>query len=76
MLGMDLERLKCRFGCSSPVFGVYHLPEGCVCWPDPVQALCLQHSITAQSTGPIEVIMPREELGVDLPPIKKRPKRP
>lgn len=48
-----LDGLKCRFECDSPVVGIYHVPEGCWCWRDPVQALCGQHAITAESTGPI-----------------------
>jgi hypothetical protein len=44
--------LKCRFGCDVPV-GIFHVPEGCICWDDPVQALCAQHIVTAESTGPI-----------------------
>jgi hypothetical protein len=39
----DLAALTCRFGCKSPVVGVFHVPAGCVCWRDPVQALCAQH---------------------------------
>jgi hypothetical protein len=51
---MDPE-IKCRFGCYHPV-GIYHVPEGCICWKDPIQALCAQHLITAESEGPITLI--------------------
>jgi hypothetical protein len=48
--------LKCRFGCDAPVYGVYSVPKGCLCWDDPVQALCRQHFITAESAGHIYLI--------------------
>ena len=35
------------------------LPQGCICWSDPVQALCDQHAETAESTGPIIRILHR-----------------
>jgi hypothetical protein len=54
-----LDRLKCRFGCDSPVVGLFHVPEGCWCWPDPVQALCGQHAIKAESPGPITCLFER-----------------
>lgn len=38
-----LAELRCRFGCDSPVVAIVHTPQGCHCWPDPVQALCAQH---------------------------------
>jgi hypothetical protein len=57
---MDAGEIKCRFGCAHPI-GIYHVPEGCACWPDPVQALCAQHFIKAQSTGPIELIVELSE---------------
>ncbi len=47
---------KCRFGCDDAI-GIYHIPKGCHCWPDPVQALCIQHFIKAESTGPITLMM-------------------
>lgn len=49
--------LKCRFGCDE-VVGIFYMPAGCVCYHDPVQALCGQHAISAQSTGPITCILP------------------
>jgi hypothetical protein len=51
-----LAGLKCRFGCDDPV-GIYHMPEGCWCWPDQVQALCWQHADKAQSHGAITRIV-------------------
>jgi hypothetical protein len=53
----DLAALTCRFGCKSPVVGVFHVPAGCVCWRDPVQALCAQHANKVQSTGPITCLL-------------------
>lgn len=50
--------LKCRFGCDGPT-GVYYMPKGCICWSDPVQALCAQHAEKAESTGPIYCILTR-----------------
>jgi hypothetical protein len=47
--------IKCRFGCEE-VIGLFHVPDGCHCWPDPVQALCGQHAITIESAGPITLI--------------------
>lgn len=47
--------IPCRFaevGCQSPATAIYHVPKGCVCWPDPVQALCDQHQNTIESVGP------------------------
>lgn len=57
---MELPRiprgdLKCRFGCDTPE-GLYHVPAGCICWRDPVQALCKQHEIKAESDGPITML--------------------
>jgi len=50
------------------VVGIYAIPEGCWCFDDPVQALCLQHTISAQSNGPIYTIVSR----VDLDPARSR----
>jgi hypothetical protein len=57
--GGVLEEVKCRFGCDDPVVGIYHIPEGCWCWKDPIQALCGQHALKVQSTGPIEALIYR-----------------
>lgn len=47
----------CRFGCKDPAAGIYYVPNGCICWPDPVQALCAQHIETAESVGPLYCIV-------------------
>lgn len=52
----QLENLKCRFGCEHAI-GIYHVPEGCICWRDPVQALCAQHLYSAESNGPITLLI-------------------
>jgi hypothetical protein len=52
----QLAQLRCRFGCDAPV-GIFHVPAGCLCWPDPVQALCAQHAVTAESAGPITCLI-------------------
>jgi hypothetical protein len=52
--------IPCRFaerGCKSPAIGLYYIPLGCLCWPDPVQALCAQHAEKVESDGPITPIM-------------------
>jgi hypothetical protein len=56
IMPIDWDKLKCRFGCDNPI-GIFHVPDGCICWRDPVQALCMQHFITAESTGPITIIV-------------------
>jgi hypothetical protein len=50
--GEELD-IRCRFGDHAPAVGIYWVPKGCICWPDPVQALCMQHFLTAESTGDI-----------------------
>ena len=50
--------IMCRFDGHAPAWAVYHMPKGCVCWPDPVQALCHQHAIKAESAGPIALVVP------------------
>lgn len=49
----DLAAVQCRFGCASPAVGIYYAAQGCACYADPVQALCAQHALSMQSTGPI-----------------------
>lgn len=49
--------VKCRFGCDTPAEGVYHVPDGCACWPDPVQALCAQHLHKITTDGPVTAIV-------------------
>jgi hypothetical protein len=53
----ELHKLKCRFGCGDPPVGIFHVPQGCVCFTDPLQALCLHHSERAQSEGPITCLL-------------------
>jgi hypothetical protein len=55
---IDWEAIPCRHErCPTHAVGVYHVPEGCNCFPDPVQALCEQHFIKLHSTGPITTIV-------------------
>lgn len=35
--------LPCRFGCREPAAAIVHYPAACICFADPVQALCRQH---------------------------------
>jgi hypothetical protein len=52
--------IPCRFaekGCRSPAASILYVPQGCHCWPDPVQALCHQHIETCESSGPITTII-------------------
>lgn len=54
-----MELIPCRFaekGCRSPAAEVIYVPNGCLCWPDPVQALCEQHLETVESDGPARLI--------------------
>lgn len=44
---MNAPIITCRL-CDAPAVGVYHLPRGCVCAADPVQALCAQHTCSAE----------------------------
>jgi hypothetical protein len=61
-----VTKVKCRFGCEHPV-GIFWIPEGCVCWPDPVQALCEQHFVKVTSDGPVILIMALGEQIVHTP---------
>lgn len=51
-----LYAVPCRFGCSDPVVAIVHAPAGCVCWSDPLQALCVHHLAKVQSSGPITIV--------------------
>lgn len=51
VMTIALHAIKCRFGCSHRVVGLYWMPKGCVCWPDQVQALCAQHAVSAEPIG-------------------------
>lgn len=46
----EIKTVLCRHGCADPV-GIYHIPEGCNCFLDPVQALCAQHFVKLHSNG-------------------------
>lgn len=63
---MDWTGLRCRFErCPNPVWGLYSAPRGCACYPDPVQALCLQHAIKARdNVREFHPIIEREEADV------------
>lgn len=62
------DRFKCRHGCADPVVGIYHIPEGCWCFPDQVQALCGQHAIKVEGSEPIECLMARSIWNLDARP--------
>lgn len=52
-----LAQVRCRFGCADGPVGIFHVPAGCICWDDPVQALCQQHLTTAESEGPVILLV-------------------
>ena len=51
-----LPAIPCRFGCTDGAVGLFYLPEGCVCFKDPVQALCIYHAIRSTPHGSFEMI--------------------
>jgi len=51
--------LRCRFDCDSPVVGVYLAPQGCICWPDKLQALCAQHAIKGRQNNNMLIVFER-----------------
>lgn len=53
--------IPCRHGCQSPAVEIVYVPEGCLCFEDPVQALCEQHLVTLESTGPSTTIVDLRE---------------
>jgi hypothetical protein len=56
--------IACRFaatGCRSPAAEIVYVPEGCICWRDPVQALCEQHLITLETSGPAATLLDLRE---------------
>lgn len=58
-----LDAMQCRHGCKkAPVFGLYRAPEGCICFPDRLIALCNHHRGKSISNG------------VVLEPIIERPR--
>lgn len=56
-MAIDWENVPCRHGGHTHAVGIYYVPEGCNCFPDPVQALCQQHFIKLHSTGPVTAIV-------------------
>lgn len=64
-----LYAVPCRFGCDDPVVAIVHVPEGCNCWDDPLQALCVHHLMKAHSTGPIAVLADFRSWTVNAPPV-------
>jgi hypothetical protein len=45
-------RLRCSFGCSDAVVGVYWFNEGCAARPKQrLQCLCAQHVVSAEPVG-------------------------
>jgi len=50
------DEITCRFGCASPVVGIYWMPRGCVCHADQLQALCAQHALKATPLGDMLLI--------------------
>ena len=57
------EAIPCRFfpACSDPAEAIWYVPKGCICWADPIQALCGQHAYKAESEGPMRRII---QLGI------------
>lgn len=51
-----MTTLKCRFGCDDPI-GVFHVPAGCACWRDPIQALCAQHFYKIETTEEVTCLI-------------------
>ncbi len=50
---------KCIHGCDNerhPVVVIAYVPDGCNCFPDAVQPLCIQHYEKIHSTGPVTVL--------------------
>lgn len=56
---VDWDHLKCRHGCAHPVVGLYRAPDGCLCFPDPVQALCGQHAIKGIQNNEMYLLLAR-----------------
>jgi hypothetical protein len=57
-------KLAGRFGCDPqrhPVVGLYSAPEGCICYPDRIQALCGQHAIKGEQNNAMTPLVERDE---------------
>jgi hypothetical protein len=53
-----LSSLHCRFGCIEPPVALVEFQEGgCICYPDQIQALCMQHLITTEPMKGARVIL-------------------
>jgi len=48
--------IKCRHNCKGAAVAIVYVPEGCNCFVDPIQALCMQHLEKIHSTGPITIL--------------------
>jgi hypothetical protein len=55
--------LVCRHGCVRPVVGLYLVPNGCICFPDHIQALCRQHAIKGLQNNEMTILVERESEG-------------
>lgn len=75
-LRLDLavwDSLRCRHGgelhhARAPVVAIVSVPHGCVCWPDPIQALCRQHLERLRDGGwPVRIVASRIEGEVRQP---------
>lgn len=68
MLSTSWVDVHCRFDrCNGAPVAIIHAPLGCLCWRDPIQALCAQHLEGVESVGPITILIDlRETLKIDL----------
>lgn len=46
----DVYAIRCK-RCDAFAAGIFWMPEGCVCSPDRLQALCLQHASKTRDTS-------------------------
>lgn len=54
---VDGRPLPCRL-CDAPATGIVYAPLGCACAPDPVQALCPQHLLSAEPIRGMWMVYP------------------
>ena len=45
----NIVNLKCLHGCDDPILGIYYFEDGCICFKDKIQALCLHHFLRIES---------------------------
>lgn len=71
---IDWDALRCRHGgelhhARAPVVAIVHVPEGCVCFRDPIQALCRQHFDRLRDGGsiPVRIIVSRVDEDEEQP---------